>query len=84
MKTLIHLKGHGNTSFHFHPQHAIFSLWAGIRVGGAGGIDTRFTGALERVGRVDVPMSTNRGRMSHRGCNHVRNSHTAAIGTIDD
>ena len=28
MKTLIHLKSHGNTRFHFHPQHVLFSLVA--------------------------------------------------------
>jgi hypothetical protein len=28
MKTLIHLKSHGNTYFHFHPQLALFSLVA--------------------------------------------------------
>jgi hypothetical protein len=28
MKTLIHLKGHGNSHFHLHPQHAVFSLVA--------------------------------------------------------
>ncbi len=28
MKTLIHLKTHGNSHFHLHPQHAIFSLFA--------------------------------------------------------
>jgi len=30
MKTLIHLKGHGNSYSHLHPQHAIFSLVAGL------------------------------------------------------
>jgi hypothetical protein len=28
MKMLIHLKGHGNSYFHLHPQHAVFSLVA--------------------------------------------------------
>jgi hypothetical protein len=28
MKTLIHLKRHGNSHFHLHPQHALFSLVA--------------------------------------------------------
>jgi hypothetical protein len=28
MKTLIHFKGHGSSYFHFHPQHALFSLVA--------------------------------------------------------
>ena len=28
MKTLIHLKRHGGSYFHLHPQHAIFSLVA--------------------------------------------------------
>jgi hypothetical protein len=28
MKTLMHLKGHGNSNFHLHPQHALFSLVA--------------------------------------------------------
>lgn len=30
MKTLIHLKRHGDSYFHVHPQHAIFSLVAGF------------------------------------------------------
>jgi hypothetical protein len=30
MKTLIYLKGHGNSYFHLHPQHAIFSLVASL------------------------------------------------------
>jgi hypothetical protein len=28
MKTMIHLKGHGNRGFHLHPQHEVFSLLA--------------------------------------------------------
>jgi hypothetical protein len=28
MKTLIHLKRHGNPHFHLDPQHALFSLVA--------------------------------------------------------
>jgi len=28
MKTLIHLKRHGDGYFHFHPLHAMFSLVA--------------------------------------------------------
>jgi hypothetical protein len=28
MRTLIHLQSHGNSHFHFHPQHALFSLIA--------------------------------------------------------
>jgi hypothetical protein len=28
MKTLTHLKSHGNSHFHFHPQHALFALIA--------------------------------------------------------
>ena len=28
MKMLIHLKGHGNSYFHLHAQHAVFSLVA--------------------------------------------------------
>jgi hypothetical protein len=28
MKTLTHLKNHGNSHFHFHPQHALFALIA--------------------------------------------------------
>jgi len=28
MKTLIHLKRHGNTYFHLHPLHATVSLFA--------------------------------------------------------
>jgi len=28
MKTLLHFKGHGDSYFHLHPQHAIFSVVA--------------------------------------------------------
>lgn len=28
MKTLTHLKTHGNSYFHLHPQHALFALVA--------------------------------------------------------
>ena len=30
MKTLIHLKSHGNSPLHLHPQHALFSLVASL------------------------------------------------------
>jgi hypothetical protein len=30
MKTLIHMKRHGESYFHFHPQHATFSLVASL------------------------------------------------------
>ncbi len=30
MKTLMHFKGHGDSYFHLHPQHALFSLVASL------------------------------------------------------